>query len=259
MRTSNSVRMLAGVAVTALLVAAQSQAEIAYNFTTSASLVGNQTGGPFALGTLFNVSTPIKIDQLAAFDNGANGFSVSGVNVAVYKVTLTGTAITGGTLVTPSVNFSGTAQSLLPGTDTRVASIAPVTLAAGTYMVVANHYSGTGGVYEDDYNPYYAAPGHTANGPNGASANAAFGVTFTALGGYYQSDIASFASTFNGTGGWGYDPAYTGSPKDPRYAAGNFDFTPVPEAVQFAMAGVGLLGLVYIGRHVRLARKMKLA
>jgi hypothetical protein len=38
-----------------------------------------------------------------------------------------------------------------------------------------------------------------------------------------------------------------------------FDFTPVPEASAFGAAGVGLLGLVYIGRFAFLRRKMKLA
>ena len=40
-------------------------------------------------------------------------------------------------------------------------------------------------------------------------------------------------------------------PLAPRYGAGNADFAPVPEAAGFALAGVGLLGLVYVGRCYR--------
>jgi len=41
--------------------------------------------------------------------------------------------------------------------------------------------------------------------------------------------------------------------------AGTFDFTPVPEVEDYAVAAIGLLGLVYIGRYARNLRTQKLA
>ena len=221
MRTWNSLKMGGAVVAAVLLMAAQARAAIAYNF--SSTLPGNQVG-PYSLGTVFNVSSPIAIDQLGTFDNGADGIGGVGINVAIYKLALSGTTITGGTLVTPSVLFSGTAQPLLPGTRTRLASISPVTIGAGTYMVVANHYGV--GESEVNYNPYF--PPGAPNGVNGASANPALGVTFG--GGYYHHNGGLAWGPTLPTG-WFYDDFYTGSPAAPRYAAGNFDFTPVPGAV----------------------------
>jgi len=253
MKTLNSLRLIGGVAIVTLLAASQASAVIAYNF--GSGLVGNQQGGPFSLGTVFNVSAPVSIDKLGAFDSGGNGIGggATGIDVAIYKVTIGGGNVLGsGSLVVPSYKFTGTSESLAPGTSTRVASISPITLGAGTYMVVANHY-GAGGS-EVDYNPYY--PPGSPTGANATSANPAFGVTFG--GGYFN---ANSSLSWGGTlaGGWTYDSYYTGTPSTPRYAAGNFDFTPVPEVGQFAMAGVGLLGLVYVGRYARLRRNMKLA
>ena len=37
-------------------------------------------------------------DQLGTFDNGPDGIGGVGINVAIYKVALSGTTITGGTL-----------------------------------------------------------------------------------------------------------------------------------------------------------------
>jgi hypothetical protein len=228
-------------------VAAQAQATIAYNFGTS--LVGNQSG-TFSLGTEFTVgTTPIDVTALGAFDPGDAKFTGTGIQVAIYKLTLSGTTITGSTLETPSVSFLGQYTDVA-GTSTAMQNITPVKLTAGTYMVVANHY-GSGGVL-NDYNPYYGPGG----GVNNASANNASGVTFIAGGGYYNTSSGlSWGSSLGS--GWVYDNAFNKSA--PRYAAGNFEFTPVPEVAAFGAAGVGLLGLVYIGRYARLRRTMKLA
>ena len=189
------------------------------------------------------------MNELGAFDGGTLGIGGVGIDVAIYKLTLSGTTITAGTLQTPSVLFSGTAQSLLAGTSTRVASISPVTLGAGTYMVVANHYGTGADASENDYNP--------VNGPGGgvnyASANPAAGVTFG--GGYYNANAGLSWGSSLATSGWTWDTAFSGAA--PRYAAGNFDFTPVPEVATFGAAAVGLLGLVYGARHVRNRRKIQ--
>ncbi len=231
MRTWNLLKISGAFVAAVLLIAAQTQAEVAYNFPST--LAGNQVGGPYSLGTVFNVSTPIAIEQLGAFDDGTNGIAGVGINVAIYKLARRGNNITGGTLVTPSVYFFGTAQPLLTGTSTRVASISTVILGAGTYMVVANHY-GVGeseandnhygfGESEVNYNPYL--PHETPGGTNGASANPALGVTFG--GGYFHPDSGLAWGPTLPTG-WHYDDVFTGSPAAPRYAAGNFVFTPGP-------------------------------
>ena len=233
MRTWNSLKISGAVVAAVLLIAAQTRAAVAYNFP--ATLAGNQASGPYSLGTVFNVSTPIAIDQLGAFDDGTNGIAGIGIDVAIYKLARRGNNITGGTLVTPSVYFFGTAQPLLPGTSTRVASISSVILGAGTYMVVANHY-GVGapeandnlygfGESELNYNPYFPHWGPART--NGASANPALGVTFGA--GYWHAESGLAWGPTLPTG-WVYDDLYTGLPAAPRYAAGNFVFTPVPEA-----------------------------
>ena len=43
---------------------------------------------------------------------------------------------------------------------------------------------------------------------------------------------------------------------EPTFGAGTFEFTPVPEAAGFAVAGVALLGIVYIGRCYTQRRKL---
>jgi len=248
-RTANSLRIIGGVAVVALLAASQAGAEIAYNF--GPTLVGTQPDGNFSLGTEFTVgTTPIVIDQLGAFDSGADGIGGVGIDVAIYSITLNGTAITGGSLVVPSFHFSGTAQSLLPGTTTRVASIAPVTLYAGTYMVVANHYGVSDS--EVDYNPYWVDGVRSPTAPNACSANSAFGVTYG--GGAYNypdGNDLSWGSTIGSPlpTGWTYDDNWSGSPSAPRYAAGNFDFAEVPEPSTLALAGLGSLSLLLLRRR----------
>ena len=257
MRTSNSLSIIGSVAVAALLAAGQASAEIAFNFPST--LVGTQPDANFSLGTEFTVgSTPILIDALGAFDSGADGIGGVGIDVAIYSITLNGTTITGGSLVVPSFHFSGTDQSLLAGTSTRLAGITPVMLGAGTYMVVANHYGVSDS--EVDYNPYWVGGVRSPTAPNAASANSALGVTYG--GGAYNypnGNDLTWGSTIGsplptGPGGWGYDDNWSGSPSAPRYAAGNFDFVAVPEPAGFAIAGVGLLGL-YLRRYVRLPRK----
>jgi hypothetical protein len=252
MKKLTSVKKLAlGLAIGGLF-AWQAGATLAYNFPTT--LPGAQPdNGPYSLGNEFTVTAPISVTALGAFDPAGASFGAVGVDVAIYSITLSGTAITGGSLVTPVVNFSGT-QTLLPGTSTAMTDITPVTLGAGTYMVVANNYGAAGAL--QDYNPAWANGSYpsspSSTGVNGASANNAYGVTFVPGGGYFQN-----SSPLNPSlgAGYGYDNLFAGSA--PRYAAGNFDFTPVPEAAGFALAGIAMLGLVYIGRAY--SQKLKVA
>jgi hypothetical protein len=251
MTTCNLMKKLVlGVALSGLF-AWQASAIVAYTFPTS--LPGTQPDGPYSLGNEFTVTTPIQVTALGAFDPNGASFGTVGVDVAIYSIILSGTSVTGGSLVTPVVNFSGT-QTLLPGTSTAMQNITAVPLQAGTYMVVANNYGGSGAL--QDYNPAWALgsyPGSPASsGVNGATANNAYGVTFVPGGGYFQPSGPLSQSL---GGGFGYDNYF--SVAAPRYGAGNFDFTPVPEAAGFALAGIALLGLVYVGRCYRI--KLQLA
>jgi hypothetical protein len=248
MTTCNVVKKLAlGVALSGLF-AWQASATMAYNYPSG--LVGNQPDGPWSLGNVFTVNTPITVNALGAFEP-VNGFSSQGVSVAIYSINLDGTALTGGSLVTSVADFTGTPTPLAG--STAVQNITPVTLQDGTYMVVANNY---GSGMSVDYNQFWQKTGASL-----ISANLGSAVTFSSNG---------YAETTRGLGGsidngWFYDPSGPGinggygQPIDttPRYAAGNFEytFTPVPEAAGFTLAGVGLLGLVYVGRCYRLKLK----
>jgi hypothetical protein len=223
-----------------LLVAAQAQATIAYNY--AGGLVGNQDNGPFALGMLFDVgASPIEVDQLGAFDSGANGFG-GDVSVAIYSVTLSGNNIASGALVVNPITFSildpGT---LLSGTTTRLQDIPAIQLSSGTYMVVANNY-GSGGA-EVNYNH-----GYTPLAPNPNSVNTSGGM-LTFSGNYYVSPtVPSWTPSLPGA--WTYDVGGDPGPGTtliPRYAAGNFDYNVIPEPAQFVITAIGLL-VLYLGR-----------
>jgi len=229
MTTCNVVKKLAlGVALSGLF-AWQAGATIAYNFP--GNLQGSQPDGTYTLGNEFQVTTPITVTALGAFDPNRAAFN-SAVDVAIYSITLSGTSISSISLATPVAIFSGS-QSVFDG-STAIQAIAPVTLGVGTYMVVANNY-GIAGAFQD-YNQYWQQP----PGASQVSPNTIPGVTFTSVG------------YWNTGSGWNYDPVGNSTP---RYGAGNF--VVVPEAGGFALAGVALLGLVYVGRCYR--QKLQLA
>lgn len=240
MKANMTQKILAGAAVCALS-SSTLLATIAYNFPSNLS--GNQPGGPLALGSLFTVSQPVEVNSLGVFDSGGDGIGGAGVSVAIYSVTLSGGSITAGQLVVSPYNFSGTADALLDGSSTRFHDISPVTLSSGTYLVVANHY-GNVNSSERNYN-YFVDPNKVVVPTANDQANyVAFGRSY-----YLSADAASWGEAL--PTGW----SLGSSDYIPQYAAGNFDFTPVPEASSFAIAGVGLLGLVYVGRCVVQRRK----
>ena len=255
MKTCNAVKKLALVMALSSLVlsGARGQSTIAYNYP--AGILGNQPNGPWALGNEFSVTTPIQVTALGAFDPSDAAFGNGGVEVAIYSVALGATALdpqsgttapilNSGTMVVGQVLFSGS-YTPLPGTSTVMQNITPVTLELGTYIVVANNY-GLGGAL-DDFNPYYD--------PSLISANNDYGVTFTANG-YYQgngsppnslnyANVPGYGTLLTSfTGGW--NALNVGEP--PEFAAGNFEFSAVPEPSSLAIAGVALLGLVCVGR-----------
>lgn len=229
------------VAAGALCVAGanHAQATIAYDFT---GVVGNQASGNYSLGTLFTVgATPVIVNGLGAYDNGGNGL-VQSISVAIYEVTLSGNDITSGGLVIAPQTITST-DLLVMDTRFKVLGGDPITrqLNTGTYLIVANHY-GDGSINERNWNA--SAP------PSGPTPTATGGGLITFGGNYYNPDPNSvWGPTLSG---FIFDAANTATP---GYSAGNFDFTPVPEASHFALAGMGLLGLVYTGRCFWLRRR----
>jgi len=249
MNILSSITVAACVSAFAGFSTMSSQAAVAYDFTPGGNtLTGNQTSGDYALGCAFTVNSPINVTGLRVFDGGNDGVG-TGLEVLIYSVGYLpdGVTINSGSYIT-SAAFAGTAQSYDANTGTRYQSISSVQLNPGTYMVVANRV-GTGGVASEvNYNAGAAGGGTAITTDNGGGL-----VTF---GNNYYNDLQpAFASVaWSGSqADWHVDSAaYT-----PLYAAGNFDFTAVPEAHHFAMAGAGLMGLVYFGRCALQRRKVR--
>lgn len=222
MNTQNIFKTIGlGLAISCL-VGHQAGAIVAYSNT---GVVQNQsTTGPYALGNDFVVNQAISITAIGAFDNG--GSMLASVPVAIYNVATA--TIVGGTFVTLLQGTTGD----FTANGSAFMNIAPVTLAPGTYSIVAANY-GQGG------EPYWwnHAPGTTPSFNDG-------GGLITLGGGRYS--VGNTSLTFPGT-------PVGPTPGIPTYAAGTFEFTsltPVPEVDTFAIAGVSMLGLVFIGRNL---------
>lgn len=235
--------------VAALLVASQASAIIA--FDTPSTTAGNQGGAPytygFDLGMQFTVNNPggIRIDQLGVFDDGRDGFGGATITVAVYD--MTGTALA-------SLPFSGTSGSFISDNAPTYYSsyrflplTTPLVLSANsTYMIVA---SGLGTSANKDYN----SDGGTSSLISHYTGPYVSFPTGPTSGNYYNirtdgSPTVAFPTVHDAAGGTG---------PIGRYGAGTFDFTPVPEVATFGAAAVGLLGLVYGARHLRIRRKVQ--
>jgi hypothetical protein len=235
MKTNNPVRMIGAVVVAVLLAVSQANGTIAYQYASGA--YGNQgtAGGKdnFVFGLEFTVgSTPLSVTDLGAFDNGQNGWAAP-VSVAIYDSATT-------LQVGSTVTFSGASGANLGtlGSDggSRFLPVTPFTLNAGqTYMVVAAGYGSLTSGSEVDY----SAVGLLSNDYATVS-------PWIAAGANYR--VAGTALVFP-TGVLGNVPK-------PAFNAGTFEFTPVPEVATFGAAATGLLGLVYVARHVRIRRKI---
>lgn len=227
MRTSNSLKIVGGVAVAALLAASQANGIIAFDNTTG--VVANRSvGGPYALGMEFTVNTSIMVTRVGAFDAGAVGF-VNSIPVAIYNVA--NQQLVPGT----SVTLSGTTWDYTDGSSRFMNLSTPVTLGPGTYSIVAANYAVAGGDQAYWYSSSATQPGFNDGGNS---------ISLVSGGGHWAS-----------SSGLVFPTSLASSGSSPTFAAGTFDFTPVPEAAAFGAAGVGLLGLVYIGRYARLRRK----
>jgi hypothetical protein len=176
---------------------------------------GNQafTG---ALGMDFNVTSPITITRLGAFDSGQNGFS-SSINVGIFNRNTQ-------TLVPGLSAVLTTANSVLVG-QSRFFDIADIGLPVGNYSIVAQGFSSA------DPNGNVGAGGGPAPTINGGGS-----LTFVG-GGRFDFAAALVFPTIPDAG-----PAN-------RYDAGTFEFTQgiaavAPEPASLAFLGLGSLAFV---------------
>lgn len=226
-----------------------SQGAVAYDYTPGgSSLPGNQVG-EWALANTFTVNQAIQVTGLRVFDAGGDGIGGTGVEVSLHRFNTFEGGMFGFPVVGGSFTFTGTAQSYDAATGTRFVSITPVSLIPGaTYMIVANHMGVGANASEQNYNVATAGGSPTIPTDDGGGL-----ISFTPS--YFRAE-PTWSQPFNWTEfpttSWNQAGGFT-----PAYAAGNFDFTPVPEAQHFAFAGAALMGLVYAGRSVISRRKAK--
>ena len=216
--------LLKPVTALAALFALSAQGVIVYN--NPGNQIGNeQVPAPLTLGMDFQVN-PISggyVTAMGAFDNGLDGFA-SPITVGIFDV---GSGLpVAGTVVTlfGAEPLSGSSRMLTVGS--------PVFLGAGVYSVVASSYGNIGG-FERNYNSVNVGSPGAPSFNNGGGALTMLGHRESIAGGFSMPGSSFFSGGAN-----------------PAFGAGTFDFTPVPEAEAFALAGVALLGIVYIGRNV---------
>jgi hypothetical protein len=227
MKASKAALKIALVATVCLTLAGPAKAVIAYQNPTGN--YGNSTGpNVYSVGMDFTVgSAGIIVTQLGAFDNNQDGLT-AGVTVAIYR--------TSNQQVMGSASFAaGTGATLINGS--RFLDVTDFTLTAGTYRIVAAGYGGDTSGRERLF---------TEENPNSITIGTGTGGGITSFGGNTYAFTSGQTLVY---------PTLTGPGTVPGYAAGTFDFTPVPEASQFAVAGAGLLGLVYVGRCALQRRK----
>ena len=249
--TMKKMTAFSAIVAGTLLAASQAEAVVAYNFP--ANLIPNVQSqvAPYLFGNSFVVNQAIGVSAVGAYDAGLDGFGAATVPVAIY---VSNGAPTPTWTLVPSTSASFTGNSGWDWTDgsARMKNLAStVWLTAGsTYAIVAAYE----GIYvasplEDSRAWDFDIP-HTGSLP-----------TFNNLSGQisqapgtHSSFLALPVTTLPGTLG---PVLYTGGHGATDYAGATF--AAVPEVSQFAIAGIGLLGLVYVGRSTPVRRWLKLA
>ena len=250
--TMKKMTAFSAIVAGTLLAASQAEAVVAYNFP--ANLIPNVQSqfAPYLFGNSFVANQAVGISAVGAYDAGLDGFGVGTVPVAIY---VSNGAPTPTWTLVPNTSASFTGNSGWDWTDgsARMKNLAsPVWLTAGsTYAIVAAYegiYSSTGPLEDTrayDFDIPHSGSLPTFNNLSGQISQAP---------GNRSSFLALPVSTLPGTLGV---VQYTGGHNVADYAGATF--AAVPEVSQFAMAGIGLLGLVYVGRSTPVRRWLKLA
>jgi hypothetical protein len=216
MTNLNAVKKVAlGMALSGLFTW-QASALIAYATTTDGATIN--TPGASVVANQFYVVNPITMNQIGAYDPSGGSFGSPGVEVAIYQETAGVWDLVAGTEHT----FTGAPAAGSMDGGYSWYWTGQITLTGGTYAVVAANY-GTAA------NPYYT--GTTTFSSNPYDVISEFAYSVPGLSSTLPSSFNSAGVNFISVNPLG---------------AGNFEY--VPEAAGFATAGVGLLGLVYIGR-----------
>ena len=255
--TMKKMTALSAIVAGTLLAASQANAIISYQpvYQFPANLVGTTTAGNngFLWGNIFQVNNNIQVGQVGAFDQGLDGFTI-GVPVAIYSLTGSYDTGTWNKLSATEMTITGTQGSMV-GSARMVNLPSAVTLTPGIYAV-ASIFQGTVAIPGWDYDVWSQTPSGPSPTFNGLSGFISQPASSTVDGNtaFVRFSVASLAPTINaatlltqGNHGYGYVD-YAGA-----------TFAAVPEASQFAMAGIGLLGLVYVGRSTPVRRWLKLA
>jgi uncharacterized repeat protein (TIGR01451 family) len=180
-------------AATLLWFASTSSAQtIAYDAAVQA---GNQafTGN---LGLDFNVTAPIAVTSLGAFDNNADGFTGTVVVGIFDRSTMA--------LVAGPVSFTGATGTLING-DQFTALSSPVILPVGTYSVVAVGFNATDLNVNSNVGGTFTLPTENAGGA----------ISFVGTGRYDSNTTLDFPTTVP-----------SGTPSN-IFAAGTFQFTAI--------------------------------
>lgn len=215
-------------------------------FTTPTGLAPNSPfNGSFNLGQDFTVNTGGYVTSIGVynpvFSSGNPQPLVNPLSVAIYNVTSQG--LVAGTFMSFSgsdwtaVSGSYVLKSLQGGSNPAEG----IFLTPGVYSVVAGTY-GTSG--SPPSTPYYMTPqgGPVVMGFDNNNNALTMGES------RFQAGVSSLSfPAANGPAAWA----------DPTFAAGTFDFTPVPEATDFALVAAGTMIVVYSGRSWLFKRRAR--
>jgi hypothetical protein len=206
---------------TALLFAHASAADtIAFNQTGQ---VGNQTGGPYDLGSYFTVNAPIVVTDLGAFDPTGTGLTAN-VFVSIYQIGNSTPLVSKSLTAANTHSVAGSEYEFLNGG-------VDVNLAPGNYIVVGSNFGAA-----------------TVVDNNSCCADGVFPITNSDGGALsfptFGTDNAGAFGSFNGS-----SPTLPTSADTHTYLAGTFTFvTPEPSTLA-ALCGLGVVGLVALARR----------
>lgn len=191
--------------------------------STVDTAIGNQSWS--GVGVEFQVNQAVSILELGVFDSRLDGISTS---LSTYLFSLNS-----GTLgnVLASQTFSSGSQGVLSG-NYRFKDITDVLLSPGTYLLASYGWNGTDTLFNSNVNP---------------PASSAFDSIFNDGGG-----ALSFVRSRWGSGGDAAGTFPLGSSDSTGrnyFSAGNMVVAVVPEPEIYAMMGLGLGLLGWIGRR----------